>query len=204
FGTRQVERRQRGVEMNIESRLGSCLTVTQAGELFAIAEEKLKLESRGIELDQLAAVQFQISRGQDHVARLGGIFPIEEDDHRQLPLERNVPDHGRIEMDLFSLLQGAQILKPAQVLKVDLAIVLALPPTALPMRARIKEQTVGVAPELGDRVKLEVNDFIKIFLFRKVAVHAVIFDALWQAMTRIAQLLLVEINSGLVFFLARR
>src|SRR5262249_16762800 len=78
FGTRQVERRQRGVEMNIESRLGSCLTVTQAGELFAIAEEKLKLESRGIELDQLAAVQFQISRGQDHVARLVGIFPIEE------------------------------------------------------------------------------------------------------------------------------
>src|SRR5262249_45649442 len=120
------------------------------------------------------------------------------------PLERDVPDHGRIERDLWRLLQPAEILNPAEVLKVDLAVILTLPPTWLRMRAGIKEQTAGIAPQLGDRVKLEVNDLIKIFLFRKVAVHAMIFAPLWQAMTLRVQLLLVEINAGLFLFLVAR
>ena len=41
LGASQIERRQRGIEMKIEGRLGSRLTVREAGELFAVAEEKL-------------------------------------------------------------------------------------------------------------------------------------------------------------------
>src|SRR5262249_24842544 len=204
LGTRQIERRQRGVEMNIERLLGSGLTVRESGERVAVANEELDLETRHGSLDPLAAVQFQLRRSQDHVRRLGWIFPSDEDDHPELPLERDVPDHGRIERDLWRLLQPAEILNPAEVLKVDLAVILTLPPTWLRMRAGIKEQTAGIAPQLGHRVKLEVNDLIKIFLFRKVAVHAMIFAPLWQAMTLRVQLLLVEINAGLFLFLVAR
>ena len=98
LGPRQIERRQRSIKMKIERRLGSCLTVTQPGELFAISEEKLNLEARGLQLDQLATIQFQLGRGQDDVTRLVGLFPIDEDHHAQLPLARNVPDKGRGEM----------------------------------------------------------------------------------------------------------
>src|SRR5437588_5037124 len=104
-------------------------------------------------------------------------------------------------MEMFGLRERAQIFKPAEVREVDLAIVLALPPTALRVRAGIKEPTVGIAPQLGDGMQFEVNDFINIFLLRKIAVHGVIFDALGQALTLRAQLLLVEINPG--FFLLR-
>src|SRR5215813_5206946 len=131
LGTRQIERRQRGVEMNIERLLGSSLTVRESGERVAVANEELDLETRHGSLDPLAAVQFQLRRSQDHVRRLGWIFPSDEDDHPELPLERDVPDHGRIERDLWRLLQPAEILNPAEVLKVDLAVILTLPPTLL-------------------------------------------------------------------------
>src|SRR4051812_11703163 len=52
-------------------------------------------------------------------------------------------------------------------------------------------------------MQLEPNDLIHIFLFRKVAIHTVIFDTLWQAMTWRTQLLLVKINPRLFFFLRR-
>lgn len=65
------------------------------------------------------------------------------------------------------------------------------------MRAGIKEPTVGIAPQFGDRMQLETDDFSNVLLFRKVAVHAVICDALGQARTLRAQLLFVEINASL-------
>src|SRR5262245_3893480 len=190
--------------MEIECRLGSCLTIREAGELFAVPKEKLNLEPRHVELHQLVAVQLQIGRGQDNITRLVGIFAIDEDHHAQLALEGDVPDQGRVEMDMVSLLQRTEIFKAAQVLKVDLAVILALRPAALRVRAAIEEQTVGVVAQLRDRVQLKINDCVNIFLFRKVAVYAVVFDAWGQALTLIAQLLLVEINAGLVLCLRAR
>jgi hypothetical protein len=41
LGPRQIERRQRGIELKIEGRRGAGLTVREASELFAVPEEKL-------------------------------------------------------------------------------------------------------------------------------------------------------------------
>ena len=48
--------------MKISSCGGVCLTVQQAGELFAVAEEKLDLETRGVEVYQFMTIQLRISR----------------------------------------------------------------------------------------------------------------------------------------------
>ena len=45
-----------------------------------------------------------------------------------------MPDHGRIQMEMVILLQRAEVLKAAQVVKVDLAVILALAPPALRVR----------------------------------------------------------------------
>jgi hypothetical protein len=113
-----------------------------------------------------------------------------------------VPDNSRIEMYMVGLLQRAKILKPAQVVKVDLAVVFTLSPWALRMGAAIQEPTVGIAPQLGERMQLEGDDLIEIFLLRKVAVYAVITDTLRQAMPLRAQLLLVEVDAGLFLILS--
>ena len=56
FGPRQIERRQCSIEMKIKRGFSTGLTVTQPGELFAVAEEKLDLEPRPVELRHLAPV----------------------------------------------------------------------------------------------------------------------------------------------------
>ena len=43
FGPRQIERGERGIEMKIQHGFGAGLTVGEAGELFAVAKEKLDL-----------------------------------------------------------------------------------------------------------------------------------------------------------------
>ena len=131
FGPRQIECRERRIEMKIQRGFGSCLTVIQPGELFAVAEEKLDLEAGPVELHQLAPVQVQIGRGQDHEARRGRIFSINQDHHPQLVLEGDMPDQGCIEMDMGSLRQRAQSLKAVQVLKGDLTVILAFGPAGI-------------------------------------------------------------------------
>src|SRR2546427_3518256 len=187
--------------MKIKRRLGPGLTVREASELFTVAKEELNLESRGIELDRLAAVQFQSSRGQENVAGLGRILPVDENHHPELTLERPVPDKGRREMHVGCLRQGAERLKPLQVVKVDLTVIFAPPPPALWRGAGIQEPAVGVAPQLSNRRQLEGHHFLNIVLFRKIAVHAVIFDPLGQTLALLPQLLLVEIDSGLLLVL---
>ena len=99
----------------------------------------LDLEPRPVEFDQRVAGQVQSGRGQDDVTRLGGIFPIDEDDHTQLALERDVPNQGRIQLHVVGFLQRAEGVETAEVLKVDLTVVLASRPAALGMRTGIKE-----------------------------------------------------------------
>jgi len=106
-------------------------------------------------------------------------------------------------MHCLSLLQGAEILKAAEVLEIDLTIILAPPPTSRRVRFGEEEPAFGIAPQLGDRMQIEADHLINIFLLRKVAVHRMIFDLWRQAMTLRRQLLLVKINPGLFLFLRR-
>jgi len=64
------------------------------------------------------------------------------------------------------------------------------------MGARIQEPAVSVARSLviGE---LEGTDFITIFLFRQSSRPRSDSDALWQALTLLPQLLLIEIDAGL-------
>src|SRR5207249_3906488 len=75
----QIERHQRGVEMKISCRCCSCLTVQEPGELFAVAEEKLDLETRGVEVEKSMTIQIRVSRTQDDETRLGWVLLVEED-----------------------------------------------------------------------------------------------------------------------------
>ena len=104
FSPCQIERGERGIAMKIQHGFGAGLTVTEPGELFAVAEEKLDLEPRPVELHQLATVQVQIGRGQDNEARLVRIFPFDKDHYAQLVLEGDMPDQGRVEIDMVSFL----------------------------------------------------------------------------------------------------
>jgi hypothetical protein len=152
LGARQVERRQRGVAMEIQCRVGARLAVTQPGARFAVAEQKLDPEPRPLQLRQLAAIQGQISGGQHEVARLGWGLPVDHDHEAQLALARDVPDDGRIPMQMFRLHHGAEGLKAAEVVNSDVAIILTPRPAALWVRAGVVQPTVGVAPPLGNRV----------------------------------------------------
>jgi len=101
-------------------------------------------------------------------------------------------------MQVLFIFERPKILKPAQVLPVDLAVVLASSPAPVRMRAGVEEQTVGIAPQLGDRMQLQTDDFINVFLLRKVAVDRMISDRWRQTMMMLAQLLAIEIDQGLL------
>lgn len=161
----------------------------------------LDLETRPIQLHQLAAVQGQIRRGQHDIARLGRSFPVDNDHEAQRPFERDVPDNRCIQMPIVRLRHGAKRRKAAEVLKIDFAIILPPRPAALGVRAGIEKPTIGVAPQLGNRVQVETDHFIQVFLLGKVPVHAMISDLRWQAVPLLTQLLQVKIHSGL--FLCR-
>ena len=83
-----------------------------------------------------------------------GIFAVDEYHHAQLPLERDVPDRGRVEMDMGVLLQRPQIIETRKILKVDLAIILPLRAAPLGVRAGIEKPTVRIGAQLGDGVQL--------------------------------------------------
>ena len=60
----------------------------------------LDLETRPIQLHQLAAVQGQSRGGEHDIARLGWDFPIDHDHEPQLAFERDVPDDSCIQMQI--------------------------------------------------------------------------------------------------------
>src|SRR4029450_5615416 len=103
----------------------------------------------------------------------------------------------------------SEVLETVQGLEVDLPIIFAPCPTSLRVRTGVEKQAVGVAPQFGDGVQIETDDFINIFLLRIVAIHAMIGDARRQAMPMLTQLLLVEVDPGFFWlslcgFLSRR
>src|SRR5262245_29391891 len=141
-------------------------------------------------------MQLRISRAQNDEPRLGRVFPVEEYHQAQATLQRLVPHHGGIQMQMRLICSWAEILETAQVLEVDLPSIFAPCPTALRVRTGVEKHAVGVAPQFGDRMQLEADNFIYIFLLRIVAIYTMIGDARRQAMPMRAQLLRVEVDSG--------
>src|SRR6476619_445867 len=141
-------------------------------------------------------IQLRISRAQNDETRLGRVFPIEEDHKAQATLKRLVPHHGGIQVQMRLICSCAEVLETAQGLKVDLPVILALGPTSLWVRTGVEKHAVGIAPQLGDSVQIETNDFINIFLLRIVAIYTMIGDARRQAMPMRTQLLLIEVDPG--------
>ena len=82
--------------MNISGRFRACLTGEQPSEMLTVAEEKLDLETRGVQLYQFTTMEIGIGRGQHDEAWLGWVFPVEEDHHAPATLKRLVPHHGSI------------------------------------------------------------------------------------------------------------
>src|SRR5215813_12933222 len=140
------------------------------------------------------AIQGRISRAQHDETRFGWVFPVQEHHQTQAPLQRLMPHHGGLQVQMRRICSWAKVLEPAQVLEVDLPIILPPCPTALRVRTSIEKHAVSVAPQFGDGVQIEADDFINIFLLRIVAVYTVIFDARRQAMPMRMQLLLIEVD----------
>src|SRR5215468_3714914 len=103
--------------MEIQGGGGACLTVEEPGELFTITEEKLDLKTRGVECHQFTPIQLRVSRAQNNETRLGRVFPVEEHYKAQATLQRLVPHHSGIQMQMRCLFHGTEVLETAQVLE---------------------------------------------------------------------------------------
>src|SRR5258705_3835198 len=97
-------------------------------------------------------------------------------------------------MQMRFIFHSSEVLETVQGLEVDLPIIFTPCPTALRVRTGVEKHAVSVAPQFGDGMQIEADDFINIFLLRIVAVHTMIFDARRQAMPMLTQLLLVEVD----------
>src|SRR5215217_7486241 len=142
------------------------------------------------------ASQLRIRRAQNDETWLGRVLPVQENHKTPATLQRLVPHDGGIQVQMRLLFACAEVLEMAQVLEVDLPSLCAPGPTALRVQSGVEKQAVGVAPQFGDGVQIEANDFSNIFLLRIVAIHTMIGDARRQAMPMLTQLLLVEVDPG--------
>src|SRR5678815_5824910 len=111
------------------------------------------------------AVQLRISRAQNNETRLGWVFPVQEHHQAQAPLQRLVPHDGGIQVQMRLIFSCAEVLETAQVLEVDLPSIFAPCPTALRVRSRVEKAAVSVAPQFGDRMQIEADDFINCLLY---------------------------------------
>src|SRR5687768_14291063 len=110
------------------------------------------------------AIQLRISSAQNDETRLGWVFPVQENHQTQAPLQRLVPHDGGIQVQMRLIFSCAEVLETAQGLEVDLPSIFAPCPTALRVRSGVEKPAVGVAPQFGDGVQIEADDFINIFL----------------------------------------
>src|SRR5262245_65408520 len=116
------------------------------------------------------AVQIRISRAQNDETWLGWVFPVQENDKTQAPLQRLVPHDGGIQVQMRLIFACAEVLETAQVLEVDLPSIFAPCPAALRVQSGVEKQAVGVVPQFGDGVQIEAIEFIMVFLLRVVGI----------------------------------
>src|SRR5262245_65761425 len=112
------------------------------------------------------AIQIRISRAQNDEPWLGRVFPVQEHHKTQATLQRLVPHDGGIQVQMRLIFACAEVLETAQVLEVDLPSIFAPCPAALRVQSGVEKQAVGVAPQFGDGVQIEANDFINEFQLR--------------------------------------
>ena len=148
--------------MHIERCGCAGLPVEEPGARLADPDEPLDLKTRGVECHPLVSVQLRIRRAQHHAPWLGWGFAVEQHHQAQATLKRLVPHHGGIQMQMRFLWPRAEVLEPVQGLEVDLAIIFTPCPTALWVRTGVEKPAVSVAPQCGDRVQMEADDFINI------------------------------------------
>ena len=117
-----------------------------------IAEEKLDLETCGVQVYQFMTMQVRVRRAPHNETRLGWVFPVQEHHQTQAPLQRLVPHDGTIQVQMRLIFSCAEVLEAAQVLEVDLPGILAPCPTALRVRTGVEQHAVSVAPQFGDGV----------------------------------------------------
>src|SRR5262249_31348938 len=115
------------------------LTVEEPGTLFTVTAEKRALETRGVAVYQLLAMQCRISRAQHNATRFGWVLPVEEHHQRQATLQRLMPHHGGIQVQMRLICSWAKVLETAQVLEVDLPVILPPCPTSLWVRTSIEK-----------------------------------------------------------------
>src|SRR5215831_7788351 len=101
------------------------------------------------------AIQCRISRAQHNETRFGWVFPVQEHHKTQATLQRFMPPHGGIQMQMRRICSWAKVLEPAQVLEVDLPVILPPCPPALRVWTSVEKPAVGVAPQFGDGVQLK-------------------------------------------------
>src|SRR2546428_13566074 len=110
--------------MKISGRCCTCLTVQEPGELCTIAEEKLDLETRGVEVEKFMTIQVRIRRAQHNATRLGWVFPAQENHKTHATLQCLVPHDGSRQVQRRRIFAGAEVLEAAQVLEGDLPVIL--------------------------------------------------------------------------------
>src|SRR6267143_4001284 len=142
-------------------------------------------------------IQLRIRRAQNDETRLGRVFPVQENHKTHATLQRLVPHDGGIQVQMRLLFAYAEVLETAQVLEVDLSSIFTPCPAALRVWPGVEKHAVGVAPQFGDRMQIEANNFLNIFLLRLVAIDTMIGDARRQAMPMRPQLLQGEVDPSL-------
>jgi hypothetical protein len=190
----QIERRQRGVDMTISGGCCPCLTVPQPGALCAVTAEKRALETRGIEVKKFLTMQSRIRRASNNETRLGWVFPVPAYHKTPATLQRLGPYDGGIQVQMWLIFACPEVLDTAPIWAIDLPSICAPGPTALRVRTGGEQPAGGGAPQCGDRLPLEADDFIKILRLRVVAIPAMGGDARRQAMPMRAPWLLVEVD----------
>src|SRR5580765_1083112 len=106
------------------------------------------------------AIQLWSRRAQNDETWLGRGLPVQEHHKTQATLQRLVPHDGGIQVQMRLIFACTEVLETAQVWEVDLPSICAPCPTALRGQSGVEKHAVGVAPQFGDGVQMEANDFI--------------------------------------------
>src|SRR5215470_8097820 len=142
------------------------------------------------------AMQIRISGAQNNATRLVWIVPVQENDQTQATLQRLGPHDRGIQGQMRCLCSCAESRETASVWAVDRPRICAPCPTALWVRPGVEKQAGGGAPQSGDRVPSEVDDFLNLCLLCLVAIHPMIGDSRRQAQPMRTPWLRVAVDPG--------
>lgn len=125
--SRRADRRQRGVEVEIQRLFVPRLAFGQTGVLLSVAKEEFELKSGLVNPQYIRRRRVQVGRRQDGVTPLA-VGRMPDQDHRAQPaFERHVIQLGGIDLDarlhLRREVRQVNFVKAANVLPVNFAVV---------------------------------------------------------------------------------